>query len=367
MKNVCFVDPRNIDLPNKIGEFNIFKFEAHNRICEMFPHLKFSIKNFIRFGPTYLLNKSSYAENLNNIQALLREKNEDYSRLIFDFKRFIKTNKIDSVIFWLSPFHPEVLYELKNVIKIGLMIDDPYSTYFRTQPYFNFLQGIAYISPSYSENMSTKDFLKLYGVKKNIWWPLSTKKINFQLDEKLISSKKKDIVYCGNPTGRKYINLIKFKNQFKNQFNLNGFWGYKGFYGLKGLITGEDFFLNKIKPYNGQLFEYYKQFKIGINIHVSEKIETGNMRMYQLPACGVMQICDKSALDLQNQIFEDGKEIVYYDNYYDMVEKTNYYLNNNQERIKIAFNGYMRYKKDYEFNKNLIRLLNFSCSPIKEI
>ena len=367
MKNICVVDPRNIDLPNKIGKFNIFKFEAHNRICEMFPHLKFSIKNFLRFGPLYLFSNSSYAENLNNIQTLLRKKNEDYSRLIVDFNKFIKSNKIDSVIFWLSPFHPEVLYELKNVIKIGLMIDDPYSTYFRTQPYFNFLDGIAYISPSYSEKMSTKDFLDINGVKNYIWWPLSTKKILSELDEEFISSKTKDIVYCGDSTQRKLNHLVKFKNQFKNQFHLHGFWGLKGFYGIKGLITGEDFFLKKIKPYRGDLFEYYKKFKIGINIHVSNKIETGNMRMYQLPACGVMQICDKSALDLQNHIFENEKEIVYYENYNDMVEKAKYYLNNDQERVEIALNGYRRYKKDYEFDKNLEKLLNFSWNPTKEI
>ena len=365
MKNICFVDSRNIDLPKEIEGFKIFKFEAHERICQMFPHLNFSIKNFLRNRSAFLSNKSSYAESLINIDQLLRAKNEDYLTLANEFNEFIKKNEIHSVIFWISPFHPNILYELNNVSKIGLMIDDPYSTYFRTQPYFNFLDGIAFISPSFSDTLSTKEFLNRNGVENSLWWPLSTKKIDLSLNQKLISEREKGIVYCGDKTGRKGQFLIKLKNHYKKEFHLHGNWPLKGFYGFKGLLTGQDYFFKRITPYSKDLYDYYKSFKIGINLHVSDKVETGNMRMYQLPACGVMQICDKSSLDFQNGIFEDGKEIIYYDNFNDLLDKTNYYLNNDNERIEIAFNGYKRYLKDYEYHKNLIKLLDFSCNPRK--
>ena len=75
-----------------------------------------------------------------------------------------------------------------------------------------------------------------------------------------------------------------------------------------------------------------------------------------------MQICDKAALNSNEEIFKDGKEIIYYDNINDAKEKIRYFLNNKKERIEIAINGFNRFHKEYLFYENyesmIVKLLN---------
>ena len=62
------------------------------------------------------------------------------------------------------------------------------------------------------------------------------------------------------------------------------------------------------------------------------------------------------------EIFKDGKEIIYYDNINDAKEKIRYFLNNKKERIEIAINGFNRFHKEYLFTENyesmIVILLN---------
>jgi hypothetical protein len=89
--------------------------------------------------------------------------------------------------------------------------------------------------------------------------------------------------------------------------------------------------------------EFLKRTKIGPNFHIS----TGpiNYRTFYLPANGVMQICDnKSHLGL---IYELGKEVVGFDTVEDCIDLCNYYLNHDDERRKIAADGWKRVVTDY--------------------
>lgn len=88
---------------------------------------------------------------------------------------------------------------------------------------------------------------------------------------------------------------------------------------------------------------YYGKAKIGINIHNS----TGpiNARTYELPANGVMQICDnKSHL---GKIFELDREVVGFDTIGECIEKVRYYLEHDAERREIAARGFRRAWRDY--------------------
>ncbi len=103
-----------------------------------------------------------------------------------------------------------------------------------------------------------------------------------------------------------------------------------------------------------ELAELYLRTKLGWNVHRT----TGpiNRRMFQLPAHGVMQICDnKTGL---GKIFDLGQEVVGFDTIDEAIELTKYYLEHDSERDAIARAGYERFWKDYHAGANWARLRN---------
>ena len=107
--------------------------------------------------------------------------------------------------------------------------------------------------------------------------------------------------------------------------------------------------------------EMLQRSKIGINIHNS----TGpiNIRLFYLPANGVLQICDnKSNL---GKIFDLDKEVIGFDTIDECIEKCHYYLNHIDEARWIAANGWLRVHKDYNeiavFQKLIDNINFFRC------
>jgi spore maturation protein CgeB len=64
-------------------------------------------------------------------------------------------------------------------------------------------------------------------------------------------------------------------------------------------------------------------------------------RIFEGMACGKMVLCDRLEESKRlHELFEEGKEIVFYDDIVDCVNKINYYTENSEERERIAKNGY---------------------------
>jgi spore maturation protein CgeB len=84
------------------------------------------------------------------------------------------------------------------------------------------------------------------------------------------------------------------------------------------------------------------------------------MRMYEVPAHGAMLLCDKAGLDRQEEIFSSGSEAVYYDDIHDAIERIEFYLSHDDERVGIAKAGYRRFWTNYEWAANLERLLSWA-------
>ena len=92
-----------------------------------------------------------------------------------------------------------------------------------------------------------------------------------------------------------------------------------------------------------EVLELYARSKIGWNLHHS----TGpcNTRLLELPANGVLQICDNKRF--LGPIFELDREIVGFDTLEECVEKTRHYLAHDDERRRIAAAGRERAMRDY--------------------
>lgn len=304
---------------------------------------------------------------IHELDTLYRYKDKGYMQYIekfldnfSDFDMFIMST--------FNPIHPEIIDKyLKNKTKILGFIDDPYSTYTRGMPNLWAFDGAFYISPSYSSDKMFDTALTKWGSTNNYWLPLSPKTIEFpKINDEFFRSRTVDVVYVGNfisyPDGSKADRLIKIKKHFGDKFQIHGRWGMKGYSGAVRGLFGKPFFLNRITGISEKdKQDLYFNTKIGLNMHVSPTpTETGNMRMYDVPYHGMMQICDKAGVNAHEQIYTPDKECIYYDNTDEAIDLIEYYLENEEERIKIAKAGFERTQKDYNWEKNWKELLDWA-------
>lgn len=97
----------------------------------------------------------------------------------------------------------------------------------------------------------------------------------------------------------------------------------------------------------------YGESKIAFNVAMKDDI---NMRCFEVMATGTMLLTDR-IYSIEN-LFENGKHLVLYDDHKDMAEKAKYYLANNEEREKIAEAGYEEVIKNHTINNRVMTILN---------
>ncbi len=102
-----------------------------------------------------------------------------------------------------------------------------------------------------------------------------------------------------------------------------------------------------------QTIPTYVRSKIGWNVHNS--VGPVNRRTYMLPANGIMQICDNKTL--LGHLFKLNEEVVGFDTTEECIELTRYYLSHDDERRRIAAQGWERAVADYSEEKVWERLL----------
>ncbi|MBI4151168.1 glycosyltransferase [Candidatus Woesearchaeota archaeon] len=95
----------------------------------------------------------------------------------------------------------------------------------------------------------------------------------------------------------------------------------------------------------------FNQTKINLNIHFTHSKRSPNLRTFEIPATNSFELCDYLA-DLHT-MFSIGKELVVYKNVADCRKKIQYYLDNTQERRKIAKAGQKRVLKDHTFDNRV--------------
>ncbi|MGD9637487.1 MAG: glycosyltransferase [Alphaproteobacteria bacterium] len=362
MKKVCLF---NLVPEEKIEGYHIESFDCWS----YFSKNRFgNIQDLIRYG-LYGFDSVKKLTTVQGIDELYRSKNPSYMKMAYDFVEKFKDFDL-IIMYYYNIIHPEIIYkELKKPIKILGLIDDPYSTYTRGIPYFWAFDGAFYISPGYMDNISYKDAISRWGIEKHCFWPLVFQKFSKPdiVDEDFFKDREIALSYVGNQYSPKVDRLVELKKHFKDRLKVHGRWKLKGYGAILRGLLGKPVFPHRVTSLTGAERDYlYRHCKIGINMHLSDaKNETGNARMYEVPAHGMMLMCDKAAADAHNEIFESGKEAVYYDNIPDAIEKIEYYLQHDNERIEIAKNGFNRYWRDYDFNKNLKKLLDWSLNVRK--
>lgn len=360
MKKVCL-----FNFP-PIADFHGYQIETFDPLAYFTKGVCWSLSDLIVWGPNGYDKRRALTAGAAGVDRLYRERDPNYMRMAGDFiDRF---RDFDLIVMSTYNFiHPEILVrELKKPVKVLGFIDDPLSTYMRGIPYLWAFDGAFFISPSYIDNLPFDKAIDRWGGKPATWWPL----VPFpyqrpeRADEAFFRDRDIDVVYVGNPSASKVDRLIGLKRHFGSRFRVHGRWPLNGYFGYFRGLLGKPIYPYRVTSLTSEeRTRLYWRAKIGFNMHVSDQsYETGNMRMYETPAHGMMMVCDKAGADGHARIFEPGSEAVYYDSLAHAIELIEYYLNNEEERIRIARGGFERYWRDYEWEANLKRFLDWCMS-----
>ena len=363
MKRVCLFNF------NPIENFHDYRIETFNPLPYFSSTSRWSVSDLIVWGLNGYDKRRALVTGAAGVDRLYRERDPDYMRMVGDFiDRF---RDFDLIVTGPYNFiHPELLVrELKKPIKVLGFIDDPHSTYTRGLPYLWAFDGAFFISPGYIDNLSLDFVINRWGGRPTTWWPL----VPFpypprpeHADEAFFRDRNVDVVYVGTPYASKIERLIRLKRHFGQRLHVHGRWPFRGYHGYVRGLLGKPVYPYRVTSLGTEeKTSLYWRTKIGFNMHVSDQpFETGNMRTYEVPAHGMMMICDKGAADGHAKIFDPNHEAVYYDNLDQAIELMEHYLTNDGERERIAKAGFERYWRDYEWESNLLRFLNW-CENIR--
>jgi spore maturation protein CgeB len=308
---------------------------------------------FIPFNHDPYLNPDRYvrAQLLDN---LYHQEYPGLARMYAEVERKIKEVGADVLLVdTCPPYHPEFLRKLK-VYKVLRTGDGPISAYDRDFAYLHAYDHILYHSPAYSKDIGMEDKLRYCGAKKVDFWPLASFDAlcdPSKTELNLFSSKRDiDVIFIGALHVNKMPLLAAVKKALRRRFRLYGLTSLKKNvyfnlkYGFPGWVT--------ILPF-ADYVPLYQRAKIGINVHNRGDYTVGGYRLFDLPANGVMQISDGG--QYLEQFFSVEKEVVPYRDADELIEKVEYYLAHDEERRRIALNGFRRVRKDYKIAVMLMK------------
>jgi spore maturation protein CgeB len=243
--------------------------------------------------------------------------------------------------------YPETFQKIKSKldVKIGLRLGaNPF--------YFQYIgKGIVRNLPNYDVIFTNKKYLipELIkaGAKRVRYYSLRCDP-EFHRSVNSESERKLDVCFIGSRYSlrEKYLKAVA-ELALKVGFSFK-FWGFdwskeetdKSLYRYyQGITFGEE------------MVKIYSSSKIALNIEHSIDRSGGNMRLFEIPACGAMQIVNEKE-EIEN-LFKRGEEIVMFKDTRELKEKILYYLRNDEIRSKIAQAGQARAHREHNYERGL--------------
>jgi len=306
---------------------------------------------FIRFNHDPYLDPSLYAR-AQLLDNLYYQEHSSLIRMYEDIKRKIEEVGADVLLVDnCPPYHPEFLRKL-NIYKVLRVADGPMSAYDRDFAYLHAYDHILYHSPAYSRDMGMEEKLRYCGAKRADFLPLGSFDAlcdPSKTDKDILSGKRDiDVIFIGALHVNKMPLLAAVKKALGRRLRFHGLTSLKKNvyfnlkYGFPGWVTPLPF---------AHYVPLYQRAKLGINVHNRGDYTVGGYRLFDLPANGVMQISDGG--QYLGQFFAVGEEVVSYRNAGELIDKVGYYLTHNEERERIALNGFRRVRKEYKISELL--------------
>lgn len=95
----------------------------------------------------------------------------------------------------------------------------------------------------------------------------------------------------------------------------------------------------------------FRQAKINLNITLKSIVNGIPLRAMEIMGCGGFLLTNFQSDFLS--FFEPGEDFIYYEDYSDLMDKVQYYLTHEEERLKIAANGFQKVKKFHSYEQRV--------------
>jgi hypothetical protein len=95
-------------------------------------------------------------------------------------------------------------------------------------------------------------------------------------------------------------------------------------------------------------------------MHLGDGAETGNMRMYETTAHGLVLVCDASATGTHARIFEPNVEALFYHSLEEAIDLMHRCLVDSSFAITVAKAGFARCRLHYEFSNVIEELITWA-------
>jgi spore maturation protein CgeB len=322
-------------------------------------------------GCTFIpFNHDPYLKSILYIRAQLLDnlyfqEHPGLTRMYVDIAQRIK--EVGADVLWVdncNPYHPEFLRKL-DVYRVLRTSDGPIAAYDRDFAYLHAFDHVLFHSPAYSRDLGMEEKLHYCGARRVDWWPLGSFDALCDMTKTehdiLSGTRDIDILFIGAMHVGKMPFLASIKKALGRRLRLRGLTTLKKNvyfnlkYGCPGWVRPVAF---------SEYVPLYQRTKIGINVHNRGDYTVGGYRMFDLPANGVMQICDGG--EYLERFFEVGEEVVPHRSVDDLVAKVQYYLGNDAERERIALNGFRRVRREYRIGDLLRKAAAHIASGLEE-
>lgn len=175
------------------------------------------------------------------------------------------------------------------------------------------------------------------------------KYVHLDIGDKFLGSKKMIFATSFLGTEVTFIERVHILNEISKRFDLK-------------LYTNDDIsnILPKVKncgtvDYYSEMSKVFRCSKVNLNVTL-RNIERGiPLRVFDVLASQGFLLTNKQ-VDLA-QCFIDGEDLVTYDDVEDLMNKIEYYLSHEKERIEIAQNGYQKVMTYHTFEKRIVYIL----------
>ncbi|MCX8065909.1 MAG: glycosyltransferase [Candidatus Hydrogenedentes bacterium] len=218
----------------------------------------------------------------------------------------------------LKTIDPEL--DAMNILKIAYFIDTHLD--FKTR-----LEMARHFDIVFLAQKSHVELFKLEGIRYVYWLPLACYP---ELYPKEKLPRDIDVAYVGSLSHEEGDKRIKILKKVADKFP-NHFIG---------------------KSWPREMARIYSRSKIVVNSAINYDL---NMRVFEALASGALLVTDPA--DSINELFEDGKEIVVYHSQDELLDKIKYYLENEDEREKIAQQGKEKVLKYHTYHHRVEQIV----------
>ncbi|MCH7708052.1 MAG: glycosyltransferase family 1 protein [Myxococcales bacterium] len=234
-----------------------------------------------------------------------------------------KASEVDVIVLYHGAnLHPEFLERLRT-FNVYMCFDDPESSDYISKPVAK------HFDACFVANIASLDQYRSWGCQNVFFRPFGffASHVDLRLGPEQIRSNERDIgacIFCEREAPWRRERLAFLDQHVPELYGRGRGWPL-------GYVSDKE------------VLEAYRRARIGINLHNS----TGpiNFRTYTLPANGLMQICDNKYF--LGQIFDLGREVIGYSEIEEVPDLVQFYLANDEARIRIATAGYERVHHDY--------------------